>query len=244
MKPKGGSVFLDGRAIHQQSTKEVAKQLAILPQNPTAPDGLTVSELVGYGRFPHQKGFGSLTKEDKDIIQWAIQVTGMTDFHDRPVDQLSGGQRQRAWIAMALAQQTDILFLDEPTTFLDMAHQFEVLKLLQKLNEEEGRTIIMVVHDLNHAARHAGHMVAIKQGRVISEGDPDQVMMQDVLREVFGIEADIVPDPRTGVPLCLPYELAGQSYAASNHTNRIDQPKSPASSNGKDEEKIPAAAGG
>lgn len=208
MKPKGGVVFLDGKSIHSQSTKAVAKQLAILPQNPTAPDGLTVAELIGYGRFPHQKGFGSLSGEDKDMIRWAIHMTGMAEFADRPIDQLSGGQRQRAWIAMALAQQTDFLFLDEPTTFLDMAHQLEVLKLLQKLNREERRTIVMVVHDLNHATRYAQHMVAIKKGRVVSEGAPAEVMTQEVLREVFGIEADIVPDPRTGVPLCLPHELA------------------------------------
>nr|WP_217444806.1 ABC transporter ATP-binding protein [Brevibacillus sp. HB1.2] len=208
MKPTGGQVFLDGKSIHQQSTKEVAKQLAILPQNPTAPDGLTVSELVTYGRFPHQKGFGSLTKEDKEIISWAISMTGMSDFHDRPVDQLSGGQRQRAWIAMALAQGTDILFLDEPTTFLDMAHQLEVLKLLQKLNDEENRTIVMVVHDLNHATRYAQHMVAISRGTVVAEGSPAEVMTPEMLRKVFNIEADILIDPRTGVPLCLPYELS------------------------------------
>lgn len=213
MKPKSGSVMLDGKSIHRLSTKEVAKQLAILPQNPTAPDGLTVSELVGYGRYPHQKGFGSLTPEDREIIASAIAVTGMEAFKDRPIDRLSGGQRQRAWIAMALAQQTDILFLDEPTTFLDMAHQLEVLQLLQKLNDEEGRTIVMVVHDLNHASRYAQHMVAIKSGRVVSEGTPAEVMNQEVLREVFGIEADIVADPRTGVPLCLPYQLS--AYAAS-----------------------------
>lgn len=207
MKPTAGGVLLDGHSIHRKSTKEVAKQLAILPQNPTAPDGLTVSELVGYGRFPHQKGFGSMTSEDKRMIQWAIEVTGMTAFLDRPVDQLSGGQRQRAWIAMALAQQTDILFLDEPTTFLDMAHQLEVLQLLQRLNSQEGRTIVMVVHDLNHASRYAQHMVAIKSGTIVSEGSPSEVMTKEVLRKVFSIEADIVPDPRTGVPLCLPYGL-------------------------------------
>ncbi|MDU0205334.1 MULTISPECIES: ABC transporter ATP-binding protein [Paenibacillus] len=209
MKIKGGQVYLDGKSIHQRTTKEVARELAILPQNPTAPEGLTVSELVSYGRFPHQKGFGSMTKEDKETISWAIEVTGMMPFADRPVDQLSGGQRQRAWIAMALAQQTDILFLDEPTTFLDMAHQLEVLKLLQKLNKEEGRTIIMVVHDLNHATHYAHHMVAIMQGKVVSEGTPEEVVTQPVLREVFGIEADIVKDPRTGVPLCIPYDLVG-----------------------------------
>lgn len=214
LKPRKGSVFLDSKAIHQQSTKEVAKQLAILPQNPVAPDGLTVGELVGYGRFPHQKGFGTQTREDREIIRWAIQVTAMEDYFDRPVDQLSGGQRQRAWIAMALAQQTDILFLDEPTTFLDMGHQLEVLKLLQKLNREEGRTIVMVVHDLNHATRYAGHMVAIKTGKVVSQGSPTEVMTREVLRSVFGIEADIISDPRTGVPLCLPFELAREEAAA------------------------------
>ncbi|RJX39202.1 ABC transporter ATP-binding protein [Paenibacillus pinisoli] len=208
MNPSKGSVLLDGKSIHKQSTKEVAKQLAILPQNPTAPDGLTVSELVAYGRFPYQKGFGSLSKEDRAIVKWAVEATGMADFADRPVDQLSGGQRQRAWIAMALAQETDILFLDEPTTFLDMAHQLEVLHLLQKLNEMNNRTIVMVVHDLNHAARYAHHMIAIKSGVVKGEGSPVEVITPEIMREVFNIEADIVPDPRTGLPLCLPFALA------------------------------------
>ncbi|SEO72008.1 ABC transporter ATP-binding protein [Paenibacillus sp. OV219] len=208
MSPSAGTVMLDGKSIHKQSTKEVAKQLAILPQNPTAPDGLTVSELVSYGRFPYQKGFGSLTKEDRSVISWAIEKTGMVEFADRPIDRLSGGQRQRAWIAMALAQQTDMLFLDEPTTFLDMTHQLEVLELLIQLNATAGRTIVMVVHDLNHASRYAQHMIAIKSGKVVGEGTPQAVMTKDVLREVFSIEADIIPDPRTGVPLCLPYALA------------------------------------
>lgn len=208
MNPAKGNVLLDGKSIHKQSTKEVAKQLAILPQNPTAPDGLTVSELVSYGRFPYQKGFGSMSKEDRAIVNWAIEATGMGDFADRPVDHLSGGQRQRAWIAMALAQETDILFLDEPTTFLDMAHQLEVLHLLQKLNEMNNRTIVMVVHDLNHAARYAHHMIAIKSGVVKGEGSPVQVITPEIMREVFNIEADIVPDPRTGLPLCLPFALA------------------------------------
>ncbi|WP_152391759.1 ABC transporter ATP-binding protein [Paenibacillus guangzhouensis] len=216
MKPQKGTVILDGRSLHRQSTREVAKQLAILPQNPTAPDGLTVSELVSYGRFPHQKGFGSLNKEDLAMIEWALQVTGMSAFSQHPVDQLSGGQRQRAWIAMALAQGTDLLFLDEPTTFLDMAHQLEVLKLLEQLNQAEQRTIVMVVHDLNHASRFAQHMVAIKSGKVVSSGSPTEVITPDVMRDVFGIEADIVPDPRTGLPLCLPYELAGTPYSSSS----------------------------
>ncbi|WP_160032669.1 ABC transporter ATP-binding protein [Paenibacillus sp. An7] len=210
MQPKTGRVLLDGKSIHKQSTREVAKQLAILPQNPTAPEGLTVTELISYGRFPYQKGFGSLQAEDKKMIEWAIESTRLQEFHDRPIDQLSGGQRQRAWIAMALAQDTDILFLDEPTTFLDMAHQLEVLQLLEELNVTAKRTIVMVVHDLNHASRYAHHMIAIKQGKAAATGTPKEVMTPDVLREVFGIEADIVTDPRTGVPLCLPYALAGK----------------------------------
>lgn len=215
MNPKGGQVLLDGKSIHKQSTREVAKQLAILPQNPTAPEGLTVTELVSYGRFPYQKGFGSMRPEDKRMIEWAIEVTGMNEFHDRPIDQLSGGQRQRAWIAMALAQETDILFLDEPTTFLDMAHQLEVLQLLEMLNTTANRTIVMVVHDLNHASRYAHHMIGIKKGKAVATGSPVEVMNPDVLREVFNIEADIVIDPRSGVPLCLPYALAGARQQVS-----------------------------
>ncbi|NQX70221.1 ABC transporter ATP-binding protein [Paenibacillus alba] len=213
MKPQRGTVLLDGKSIHSQSTKEVAKQLAILPQNPIAPEGLTVAELVGYGRFPHQRAMGSLSKEDNQVIEWAIEVTGLMQFADRPVDQLSGGQRQRAWIAMALAQQTDLLFLDEPTTFLDMAHQLEVLKLLEELNREQGRTIIMVVHDLNHATRYAQHVVAIQAGKVMREGTPAEVVTSETLREIFNVEADIVPDPRTGVPICIPYELADRNHS-------------------------------
>ncbi|MFB9331161.1 ABC transporter ATP-binding protein [Paenibacillus aurantiacus] len=223
MSPAAGAVMLDGKSIHKQSTRDVAKQLAILPQNPTAPDGLTVSELVSYGRFPYQKGFGSLSKDDRAIIKWAVEATRMTEFADRPIDQLSGGQRQRAWIAMALAQQTDILFLDEPTTFLDMAHQLEVLELLQELNLTANRTIVMVVHDLNHASRYAHHMIAIKKGKVAGEGSPVEVMTPDILREVFSIEADILVDPRTGVPLCLPYGLAGSS-APIKHKKQADEP--------------------
>jgi len=234
MNPSQGSVLLDGKSIHKQSTKEVAKQLAILPQNPTAPDGLTVAELVSYGRFPYQKGFGSMSKEDRSIVQWSIEATGMSEFGDRPVDQLSGGQRQRAWIAMALAQETDILFLDEPTTFLDMAHQLEVLHLLQKLNSSNNRTIVMVVHDLNHASRYAHHMIAIKSGLVVGEGSPVEVITPEIMRKVFNIEADIVPDPRTGVPLCLPYALSEEPAADKvGLNNGLSQP----------EESFAAAAG-
>jgi len=223
MQPKSGAVLLDGKSIHKQSTREIAKQLAILPQNPTAPEGLTVTELVSYGRFPYQKGFGSMKAEDKAMVEWAIEATGMVDFYDRPIDQLSGGQRQRAWIAMALAQDTDILFLDEPTTFLDMAHQLEVLQLLEKLNADSQRTIVMVVHDLNHASRYAHHMIAIKSGKAVAEGTPVEVVSCDVLRNVFGIEADIVIDPRSGVPLCLPYALEGHVTEAVQKEQQVSQ---------------------
>jgi iron complex transport system ATP-binding protein len=215
LSPLSGCVYLDGKEIHRQPTKEVAKQLAILPQNPSSPEGLTVRELVSFGRYPHQRGFGSLTAEDRRMVEWALVATGIEAFGDRPVDQLSGGQRQRAWIAMALAQGTEMVLLDEPTTFLDMAHQIEVMMLLEKLNREQGSTIVMVVHDLNHAARYAQHMVALKQGTVLYEGNPTEVMTPEMLRVVFGIDADVIPDPRTGTPMCLPYGLAEQPAGAS-----------------------------
>jgi len=207
LKPRGGAVYLDGKAIHEQATKQVARKLAILPQSPEAPSGLTVRELVSFGRFPYQSGFGVLDEADRRAIDGALAVTQTADLAERPVGELSGGQRQRAWIAMALAQETPIMLLDEPTTYLDMGHQLEVLHLLERLNREEGRTIVIVVHDLNHASRYAHHMVAILRGRVVAEGAPGEVMTLDMLREVFGIEADIVNDPRSGVPLCIPYDL-------------------------------------
>ncbi|MBC2214451.1 ABC transporter ATP-binding protein [Listeria welshimeri] len=206
MKPSKGAVYLDGKTIHNEPTREVAKQLAILPQNPSAPDGLTVFELISYGRSPHQSSFKSITAKDREIIFWSLSVTNLTEFADRPIDSLSGGQRQRAWIAMSLAQETDVLFLDEPTTFLDMTHQLDVLNLLKQLNQSENRTIVMVVHDLNHASRYAHHMIAIKEGKVVAEGSPANVMTEQTLEDVFNIKADILIDPRSGVPLCLPYE--------------------------------------
>ncbi len=211
LKPTAGQVLLDGKSIERHSTRDVARQLAILPQQPVAPEGLTVEELVSFGRFPHQRGLGSLNAEDKRAIRRAIAVTGMESFADRPVDQLSGGQRQRAWIAMAIAQETELLFLDEPTTFLDMAHQLEVLQLLRRLNREEGRTIVMVVHDLNHASLYADHVVAIQSGRIVAHGAPADVITPSMLREVFGVDAEIVVDPRSGMPVCLPFALAKES---------------------------------
>ncbi len=204
---QSGEVVLDGKSISSENTKVLAQKMAILPQSPESASGLTVGELVSYGRFPYQKGFGRLTKRDIDVIDWALEVTGTKDFKFRSVDALSGGQRQRVWIAMALAQETDIIFLDEPTTYLDMAHQLEVLELLQKLNTEQERTIVMVLHDLNHAARFADYMIALKDGHIVQAGNCEEVMTADTLREVFQIDAEIGRDPRTDKPMCITYNL-------------------------------------
>ncbi|MEQ2528653.1 ABC transporter ATP-binding protein [Robertmurraya yapensis] len=204
---QSGAVLLDGENIAKENTKELAKKMAILPQTPESAAGLTVGELVSYGRFPYQKGFGRLSKKDYEAIDWALEVTGTIDFKYRPVDALSGGQRQRVWIAMALAQETDIIFLDEPTTYLDMAHQLEVLELLQKLNREQGRTIVMVLHDLNQAARFADYLIALKDGEVVKAGNCEEVINHEVLKKVFHIDAEIGRDPRTNKPMCVTYNL-------------------------------------
>lgn len=204
---QSGDIVLDGKSISKEQTKKLAKKMAILPQTPESAAGLTVGELVSYGRFPHQKGFGRLTKKDYEVIQWALEVTGTADFKFRPVDSLSGGQRQRVWIAMALAQETDIIFLDEPTTYLDMAHQLEVLELLQTLNAEQERTIVMVLHDLNQAARFADYIIALKDGEIVKAGSCEEVISRDVLKEVFHIDAVIGNDPRTNKPMCMTYNL-------------------------------------
>jgi iron complex transport system ATP-binding protein len=208
LAPKGGAVLLDGIAIHRVPTKELAKTLGILPQGPTAPEGLTVRELVAQGRYPHQHWFQQWSAADEAATERALTITNMAHLADRPVDALSGGQRQRAWIAMTLAQETSILLLDEPTTFLDMAHQLEVLHLLEQLNRTEERTVVMVVHDLNHAARYAHHVVALCGGQIAAAGTPHEVITARTVRTVFGVEADIVPDPRSGAPLCIPHTLA------------------------------------
>ncbi|RFU65037.1 ABC transporter ATP-binding protein [Peribacillus glennii] len=202
-----GSIYLDGKMIHQTPAKEVAKKLAILPQAPEAPDGLTVYELISYGRTPHQSGFSLLKKHDREMIEWAMNVTGLTDLQNQAVDTLSGGQRQRAWIAMSIAQETDLLMLDEPTTYLDLAHQLEVLQLLERINQEDGRTIIMVIHDLNQASRFAHQLVALKNGKIVKQGSAEQVMDPVVLKQVFNIDTEIVADPRTGKPAMISYDL-------------------------------------
>ncbi|MHC1747004.1 MAG: ABC transporter ATP-binding protein [Cellulosilyticaceae bacterium] len=206
--PKSGDILINGKNIKEQSSKKLAREMAVLPQSPQAPSGLTVGELIAYGRFPYQNGFGKLKKEDETVIDWALEVTGIATFKDRELSGLSGGQRQRAWIAMALAQETDILVLDEPTTYLDLAHQLEILKLLEMLNKKEGRTIVMVVHELNNAARFADHMVGIYKGNVVCTGPPETVMTKEHLRKIFNIDAEIVADPRTGRPVCITYDKA------------------------------------
>lgn len=204
---KSGEVILDGENISKVNTKQLAKKMAILPQTPESANGLTVGELVSYGRFPYQKGFGRLTKKDYEVIDWALEVTGINDFKYRPVDALSGGQRQRVWIAMSLAQETNLIFLDEPTTYLDMAHQLEVLELLQKLNIEQERTIVMVLHDLNQAARFADYIIALKDGEIVKAGDAVEIIRPDILKQVFQIDAVIGQDPRTNKPMCITYNL-------------------------------------
>jgi iron complex transport system ATP-binding protein len=211
LAPKGGAAFLDGKAIHQMPTRALARQLGILPQSPVAPEGLTVRELVAQGRYPHQSWLQQWAAEDEAVVAKALELTSMAHLAERPIDALSGGQRQRAWIAMTLAQETPVILLDEPTTFLDLSHQIEILQLLERLNREEGRTIVMVVHDLNHATRHAHHLVALRAGQVVAAGPPAEVVTPGLLRTVFGVEAEVVPDPRTGVPLCVPYGLAEPS---------------------------------
>ncbi|MEM7533217.1 MAG: ABC transporter ATP-binding protein [Chloroflexota bacterium] len=203
LRPKGGSVFLDGAAIHTVPTKELAKQLGILPQSPIAPEGLTVHELVAQGRYPHQGWFQQWSAEDERITQEALDITNIAAFANRPIDTLSGGQRQRAWIAMALAQETEILLLDEPTTFLDLAYQIEVLDLLVELNQRN-RTIVMVLHDLNHACRYAHHLVAMSDGQIQAQGAPTDVMTEEMVRTVFQLNSRIVPDPVMGTPMCIP----------------------------------------
>jgi len=204
---QSGAVVLDGKNILKENTKVLAKKMAILPQTPDSTSGLTVGELVSYGRFPYQKGFGRLMKKDYEVIDWALEVTRTAPYKYHSVDALSGGQRQRVWIAMALAQETEIIFLDEPTTYLDMAHQLEILELLQELNTTQERTIIMVLHDINHAARFADYIIAMKNGEIVKAGDCEEVMTREVLQEVYNIDAVIGRDPRTSKPMCITYNI-------------------------------------
>ncbi len=204
LRPSSGAVVLDGTSIHRHSTREVARVLGLLPQQPVVPGGVTVVDLVGRGRHPHQGVFGRWSADDERAVTEALELTDTLDLADRPVDELSGGQRQRVWLAMALAQGTDLLLLDEPTTFLDVAHQVEVLDLLTDLNRRSGTTIVMVLHELNLAARYADHLIAMAHGRIVADGAPAQVITVDTVGEVFGLNSQVVTDPVSGTPLVVP----------------------------------------
>lgn len=207
MEPRGGAVYLDGQAIHHLPTKYVARQLAILPQRPEAPDGLSVRELVAFGRFPYQGLLGVASEEDDRQIDAAMEITGTDCLADRLLGELSGGQRQLVWIAMALAQDTELLLLDEPTTFLDMAHQLEVLQVLERLHQQRRRTIVMVLHDINQAARYADHMVALVGGRIVASGTPHEILTPAMLAQVFAVEAEVITNRVTDAPFCIPLRI-------------------------------------
>lgn len=204
LSPRGGDILLDGESLRTRRSSDVARTIGMLPQSPVAPDGITVADLVGRGRHPHQGWFRRWNDADESAVDDALAATGTADLARRPVAELSGGQRQRVWIAMALAQQTDILLLDEPTTFLDINYQIEVLDLLVDLNRERGTTIVLVLHELNLAARYADHLVAMRRGRIIAEGDPAEVVTAAVVEEVFDLPCEVIADPRTGSPLVIP----------------------------------------
>jgi len=205
LKPASGTVLLEGREINKLSTREVAKKLAILPQSPTSPEGLTVLQLVKQGRYPYQNWLKQWSEEDEEKVTFALTVTGMSEFAERHVDSLSGGQRQRAWIAMTLAQDTDIILLDEPTTYLDMTHQIDILDLLFELNEKEKRTIVMVLHDLNLACRYAHHIVAVQNKKIYAQGKPEDIITRQLVKDVFQMDCQVTNDPIFGTPLCIPY---------------------------------------
>ncbi|GAA4146672.1 ABC transporter ATP-binding protein [Actinomadura keratinilytica] len=203
LKPAAGTVVLDGRSIADWPAKRLARTLGLLPQSSVAPEGITVADLVARGRYPHQSLLRQWSKEDERVIAESMAATGVADLAERPVDELSGGQRQRVWIAMVLAQQTPLLLLDEPTTYLDIAHQIEVLDLCARLHEE-GRTVVAVLHDLNHAARYATHLIAMRGGRIVAEGAPGDVVTADLVEEVFRLPCRVIDDPETGTPLVVP----------------------------------------
>ncbi|WP_077041752.1 ABC transporter ATP-binding protein [Rhodococcus sp. MTM3W5.2] len=204
LKPKSGQVLLDGKAISTLKTKDVARTLGMLPQAPVAPEGLTVADLVARGRHPHQSWIRQWSADDEGEVARALALTGVSELADRPVDQLSGGQRQRAWISMALAQGTDILLLDEPTTYLDLAHSVEVLDLVDRMHEELGRTVVMVLHDLNLAIRYSDRLIVMSEGAVVASGTPSEVISEELLLEVFGLEARVIEDPVSDRPLIVP----------------------------------------
>lgn len=204
IKPVSGEVVLDGKKIREIAPKQLAKELGLLPQSPVVPEGITVSDLVSRGRFPYQSFLKGLDKKDYEAVEEALSIMGITELANRSVDELSGGQRQRVWIAMALAQQTDILLLDEPTTYLDITYQVEILDLLTDLNRKRGTTIVMVLHDINLSARYADYIFAVKKGNLVSQGEPFEVITESLMHEVFGLSCKVIEDPVSGSPFIVP----------------------------------------
>jgi iron complex transport system ATP-binding protein len=219
LKPKLGTVYLDGRDIHRMPTKQVATRLGLLPQTPTSPESITVADLIARGRYPHQSLFRQWTSADEQAVASAMGAAEVLDLASRPVDELSGGQRQRVWIAMALAQDTAIMLLDEPTTFLDLAHQVEILDLLTDLNQQEGRTIVLVLHDLNHACRYSHHLIAMSEGAIVAQGPPPAVVTRDLVQEVFGLRCQVLADPVSHTPMVVPI---GRHLSPSVETLPLD----------------------
>jgi iron complex transport system ATP-binding protein len=214
LTPKAGTVLLDGEQIRRLPTRIVAQRLGMLPQQPISPDGITVVDLVSRGRHPHQRWFQQWSTGDQQAVAEALAVTGTADLADRSVDELSGGQRQRVWIAMAIAQATEIMLLDEPTTFLDLTHQIDVLDLLADLHHDQARTIVCVLHDLNLACRYAEHLVAMRDGRIVAEGPPAEIVTEDLVRTVFDLEARVIDDPVSHTPLIVPVGRAADAGGA------------------------------
>jgi len=218
LRPASGEVLLDGRSIQSYPARDVARKLGLLPQTSLAPDGITVADLVARGRYPHQKFLQQWSKDDEAAVIGAMEATKVTDLSGRLVDELSGGQRQRVWVAMVLAQETPLLLLDEPTTFLDIAHQIELLELLRRLNRDEGKTIVAVLHDLNQACRYATHLIAMREGRVMAEGQPTGIVTAELVEAVFGLPCLVIEDPISHTPLVVP-RGAGEVHAIAEKTS-------------------------
>ncbi|MEV4441639.1 ABC transporter ATP-binding protein [Streptomyces sp. NPDC049577] len=218
LRPTAGTVLLDGRAIGSYPAKQAARTLGLLPQSSVAPDGITVADLVARGRYPHQGLLRQWSPEDELAVAGSMTATGVDGLADRYVDELSGGQRQRVWIAMALAQRTPLLLLDEPTTYLDIQHQIEILDLCADLHETQGRTLVAVLHDLNHAARYATHLIAMRDGKVVAQGPPGEVVTAELVERVFGLRCQVVPDPETGTPLVVPAARRPRTAPAAGAT--------------------------
>jgi len=221
LRPSSGHVVLDGELIHKRPTKDVARRLGLLPQTPIAPEGITVVDLVARGRTPHQKLFQQWSTSDEAAVSAALEATGTSALADRAVDELSGGQRQRVWIAMALAQETELLLLDEPTTFLDIAHQIDVLDLVDELNRDRGRTVVIVLHDLNLACRYADHVVAMRDGGIVAVGRPAEVITAETVRDVFGLDSMVIEDPVSSTPLVVPISARRENAPNLPSTQRL-----------------------